>query len=93
MSPVDTKYNHSLRELDKTIQFIRGYQDPFEAYSIKYKQAAKSGYNDEANGLDLARIAYKGNVELDFIIDDDNTLIQSAIRKLDGNSGMATYIQ
>ena len=90
MNPVDANSSKNLSDLDQTIQFIRGYQDPFEAYMIKHKEAAQRTYHSGLNDLDLARIAYKGNVALDFILSEDNTLIQSAVRKLEGNSRETT---
>jgi len=93
MNPVDPKSSDSLRELDKTIQFIQGYQDPFEAFIIKHKEAVKNTYQAESDGLENARIAYKGNVTLDFIIGENNTLIQSAVGKLEGNRCLANSIR
>ncbi len=93
MNPVDAEGAKNLSELDKTIQFIKGYQDPFEAFMILHKEAVKGKYHNGSNDLDLARIAYQGNVALDFIISEDNTLIQSAVRKLEGSNRVETLIQ
>lgn len=93
MNPVDPKYSNHLGELDKAIQFIKGYQDPFEAFIIKCKETADNSYHGESNALDIARIAYKGNVTFDFIIGENNTLIQTAVKKLEKNRLLANYIQ
>src|SRR3989339_430301 len=46
VNPVDeSAYNH-LKKLDKTIQWIRGYQDPFEAYVEKLKEVSRRPLND-----------------------------------------------
>jgi hypothetical protein len=90
MSQVYSKCSQSLSELLKTIQFIKEYQDPFETFLIKHNETAKVKYYDCVNDLDLASIAYKENVALDFIIGEENSLIQSAIRKFEENSGLTT---
>jgi hypothetical protein len=81
--PVDRKCCEKLKELDKTIQFIRGYQDPFEAYTLKQKEVSKNSSFDETNGLGLARIAYEENAILDFFISEDNDLFLSAASSLE----------
>jgi len=86
MNPVNPECSKGLLELDKTIQFIKGYQDPFEAFMIKHKDSVNGSNSNGSNGLDLAKIAYKGNVALDFIIGENNTLIQSAVKKLERKS-------
>lgn len=79
MNPVDDSCGDRLLELDKTIQFIRGYQDPYEAYSIKLAEAAAHPFNGSANDLRLVKIAYDWGVILDFFVNEDNFLIQSAV--------------
>jgi len=83
---VDETCCERLKELDKTIQFIRGYQDPFEAYTLKQKEAFQNTPSSEPNGLGLARIAYKGNAILDFFVSEDNILNLYAVRSLDSCS-------
>jgi len=84
-NPVDETCFERLKELDKTIRFIRGYQDPFEAYLLKQKEAfQKSGYS-ETNGLELARIASEGRTILDFFVGEDNILNFYAVKNLDDN--------
>jgi hypothetical protein len=82
-NPVDESCFERLRELDKTIQFIRGYQDPFEAYLLKQKEASQKAICSEANGLGLARIACEGRTILDFFVGEDNILNFCAVRNLD----------
>ena len=81
-NPVDETCFQRIAEFDKTIQFIRGYQDPFEAYQIMQKYAANRTNVGVIDGLALSRIAYKGKAILDFYVGEDNMLNQSAIRSI-----------
>jgi len=81
-NPVDARSTIHLKRLDKTIQWIRGFQDSFEAYIEKLKEIAKKPLEDEESGLGLARIAYEGKAILDFCVVDD-VLNVSAIAKYD----------
>ena len=79
VNPVDeTAYKH-LKDLDKTIQWIRGYQDPFEAYVERLKEVSKKPLSDEESRLGLARIAYEGRAILDFFLGEDELLNVSAV--------------
>ena len=84
-NPVDATCFDRLKELDTTIQFIRGYQDPFEAYLIKQQEVSRNPHGDKRNGLGLARIAYEGDAMLDFFISEDSTLNLYAVKNLDDN--------
>jgi len=84
-NPVDETCCERLKELDETILFIRGYQDPFKAYLLKRKEAFENSSRSETNGLELARVAYKANAILDFFVSEDNILNLYAVRNLDGN--------
>ena len=81
-NPIDESCFKRLDEFDKTIQFLRGYQDPFEAHQIMQKHAANRPDSGEINGLTLSRIAYKGKAVLDFCVGEDNMLNQSASRSI-----------
>jgi hypothetical protein len=63
-----------LEKLDKTIQFIRGYQDPFEAY-LKLKAISGNGSNE----LALAKLACEGKTIIDFFVSEDNIMNMSAV--------------
>jgi hypothetical protein len=79
VNPIDkTAYWH-LKELDKTIQWIRGYQDPFQAYVERLKEVSKKPLSNEESGLGLARIAYEGKAILDFFLGEDDLLNVSAV--------------
>ena len=71
--------HYHLRKLDKTLQWIRGFQDPFQAYVERIKQISRKPFDDEISGLGLVRIAYEGNAILDFFLSEDNQLNVSAV--------------
>jgi len=77
--PTDSNAAHHLRRLDRTIQWIRGFQDPFQAYLEKLKEVARRPINDSESGLGLVRIAYEGKSIIDFFVAEDNALNVSAI--------------
>jgi hypothetical protein len=77
--PVDAGEISHLRKLDETIQWIRGFQDPFEAYIVKLKEVATKSLQDKESGLGLVRISYEGQSILDFYVGDDNILSVSAV--------------
>ncbi len=69
----------NLRRFDKMIQWIRGFQDPFEAYVQRMKTVSAQPYSNGESGLGLTRIAYEGRCVIDFYVDDENTLAVSAV--------------
>lgn len=73
-----------LRTFDRTVQWIRGYQDPFEAYVERLKAAAAGPYEPGGSGLGLARIAYEGRCALDFFVDAASVLSVSAVYRRGG---------
>ena len=75
---MDTVYHH-LRKLDKTLQWIRGFQDPFQAYVQRIRKISRKPLDDEFSGLGLTRIAYEGQAILDFFLTEGNQLNVSAI--------------
>ena len=82
INPVDeTVYKH-LRKLDRTLQWIRGFQDPFQAYVERIRQISRRPFDDEYNGLGLVRIAYEGSAILDFFLSEGNQLNVSAVSHL-----------
>lgn len=82
INPVDETAQDHLRRLDKTIQWIRGHQDPFEAYVERLKEVSKKPLYDTESGLGLVRIAYEGQAILDFFVSEDNNLSVSAVSDL-----------
>lgn len=77
--PTHANAAHHLRRLDRTIQWIRGFQDPFQAYLEKLREVSRRPINDCESGLGLVRIAYEGKSIIDFFVAEDNALNVSAI--------------
>jgi hypothetical protein len=77
-SPVGVDPQH-LHEFDRTVQWIRGFQDPFEAYVERLKLASAQTWGAGKGGLGLARVAYEGRCIVDFYVDASNTLAVSAV--------------
>ncbi len=72
-----------LRRLDKTLQWIRGFQDPFQAYLEKLKEVARKPIHDSESGLGLVRIAYEGKAIIDFFVGEENAVNVSATAGID----------
>ena len=64
------------------IQWVRGFQDPFEAYVKRLREIAKKSLDDKESGLGIVRIIYEGQVDLDFFVTDKDLLTVSAILNL-----------
>ena len=84
-NPITDTASKKLEELDKTIQLMRGYQDPFEAYMLKIKEFSGNSHGDATNGLSLAKIAYEKNAIIDYFISEDNILNMTATRYYEGD--------
>jgi hypothetical protein len=69
----------NLHRFDQMVQWIRGFQDPFEAYVERMKTVSAQPYSHGESGLGLTRIAYEGRCVIDFYVDDQNTLAVSAV--------------
>jgi hypothetical protein len=79
-----------LRRFDQRIQWIRGFQDPFEAYVERMKIVSAQPYSNGESGLGLTRIAYEGRCMLDFYVDDESTLAVSAVYRRGPEAEWAT---
>lgn len=82
-NPVGESDGNQLIELDKIIQWIRGYQDPYEAYLKKLSENSNKSPDEKSNGLGLVKAAYEGKAILDFVVNEDNILNVSAVRYLE----------
>jgi hypothetical protein len=85
LNPVDASADEHLSKLDKTIQWIRGYQDPFEAYIERIKEVSKKPLKDTESGIGLVRIAYEGKALLDFFVGENNILNVSVVSNIEGD--------
>lgn len=78
-NPVDDSVGKHLQRLDEIVQWIRGYQNPFEVYVKKLREVSAKSLLDNESCLGLVRIAYEGQSILDFYLDQNNILSVSAI--------------
>ena len=78
-NPIDQSDVKNLKALDKTIQWIRGFQNPLEAYTERLNVVSKKPLKDESSGLGLVRVAYEGKAILDFFVSDNSLLNVSAL--------------
>jgi hypothetical protein len=85
LNPVDENADKHLSRLDKTIQWIRGYQDPFEAYIERIKEVSKKPLKDAESGIGLVRIAYEGKALLDFFVGENRILNVSVVANIEGD--------
>jgi len=76
-----------LRRFDQMIQWIRGFQDPFEAYVERMKIVSARPYSHGESGLGMTRIAYEGRSVIDFYVDEENVLAVSAVYRRDVPGG------
>ena len=77
-NPVSPEQSEQLGLLDRTIQWIRGFQDPFQAYLERMREVSGQSLSSSESRLGLVRIAYEGQSALDFFVGDDNILVVSA---------------
>lgn len=77
-NPVSPDQAEQLGLLDRTIQWIRGFQDPFQAYLERMREVSGQSLASSESRLGLVRIAYEGQSALDFFVGDDNILVVSA---------------
>lgn len=71
-----------LRQLDRTLQWIRGFQDPFQAYIERVKEISREAATHGRSGLGIVRIAYEARAAIDFVVGEDDTLSVSAVAKI-----------
>jgi hypothetical protein len=80
----ESTHINQLQALDKTIQWIRGYQDPFTPFMMKTRQTSNSSGCFDSNSTGLAKIAYEAGAIIDFYVSEDNILNLSAVSQLNG---------
>ncbi len=71
----------NINNLDSMIQWVRGYQNPYEAYIECLKRSSK--HRKTESKLGIARMAYEGGALTDFYLDDKNRVAVSAIISLE----------
>ena len=78
-SPVGDEDDNNFTLLDRTVQWIRGYQNPFEAYVKRLKEISANPLDDHSSGLGLVRIAYEGQSIVDFYVNANSIISVSAV--------------
>jgi len=78
-SPVKDEDDFHFKRLDRIVQWVRGYQNPFEAYIEKIKEIAHQPLDDSQSGLGIVRIAYEGQSIIDFFVNENNIISISAV--------------
>lgn len=81
-SPLKDNDKFNPARLDRIVQWIRGYQNPFEAYIEKLKEVAMQPQADGESGLGIVRIAYEGQSIIDFYINEKGIISVSAVYHL-----------
>ncbi len=71
------EYGEHVRRLDETIQWIRGFENPFEAYMKRLYLAARS--TEEESCLGMARMAYEAEALLDFAENENEQITVQAV--------------
>jgi len=88
-NPVTDREADSLAVLDHTIQWIRGFHDPFQAYLERLRDVSSQSLLSNESRLGLVRIAYEGQSTLDFYVGADGMLVVSATFPFHGAGGQA----
>jgi hypothetical protein len=86
-NPVTDREADSLSVLDHTIQWIRGFHDPFQAYLERLRDVSAQSLLSNESRLGLVRIAYEGQATLDFYVGGDGRLVVSATYPVNGAGG------
>ena len=76
-NPVTAERQAEFARLDRTIQWIRGYQDPFQAYVERLKMVSAQSLDSKESGLGLVRISYEGQAVLDFYMDEQGLAVSA----------------
>jgi hypothetical protein len=82
-NPVSERSRVYLRELDRTIQWVRGFQDSYEAYIERMRGISREPLDAERSGLGIVLVSYEGRAALDFFVGEDDMLCVSAVSALD----------
>ena len=88
-NPVTDGEADSLAVLDHTIQWIRGFHDPFQAYLDRLRDVSAQSLLSSESRLGLVRIAYEGQSTLDFYVGADRMLVVSATFPFQSVGGQA----
>ena len=84
-SVCETTHDNQLQKLDETIQWIRGYRDPYTPFMMMARESSQNRLDIKSNLFGLAKIAYEAGAVLDFYVSEDNILNLSAVRNIGEN--------
>jgi hypothetical protein len=79
------RQSEELRRLDDRIQWLRGFQNPFEAYVARLMELGAHQGPQQTGGLGLCRIAYEAHCLIDFYVTPENHLRLSAVYQPQGS--------
>ncbi len=82
-NPIGTLSQAHLGVLDRTIQWLRGYQAPFEAFIARMKAISREPIDADNSRLGLVRITYEGRAMLDFYLEENDMLSVSAVASIE----------
>ena len=82
-NPINVASRPHLQNLDRTIQWVRGYQDPFEAFIERMKEISREPLELPKSGLGIVRVAVEGRAALDFFLGEDNMLSVLAVSRIE----------
>lgn len=78
--PVSNQSYARLEELDKAIQWIRGYQNPVDPYLTVLKEICFASQEIQSVAHGLVKLAYETGAVFDFYVTENNILNLSAIK-------------
>ena len=79
---ITTGSRKHLHELDRTLQWVRGFQDPFEAYVERVKQISREPLGQAKSCLGIVRIVHEGRATIDFVLGEDESLSVSIVDEI-----------
>ncbi len=82
-NPIGPASRNHLPLLDRTIQWVRGFQAPFEAFVARMKAISREPIETDKSRLGLLRVTYEGRAMLDFYVEEDEMLSVSAVTSID----------
>lgn len=82
---VNPEHIPNLKNLDQTLQWIRGVHDPYQAFLDRIRELSREPMNEGKSCLGLVRIAYEGRADIDFILEGDRLSV-SAIASLNAST-------
>lgn len=81
-NPIRSIDEKNLSNLDKTIQWIRGYHNPFQAYVSRLLRNNSKDLKASERGLGLLRVSYVGESIIDFYLDEANVIHILAVHEM-----------